>query len=146
MRIGRIAGSVDLTTEAIRYYERLGLLEKSLRTDSGYRVYSPSALERVQFIKQAQGLGLSLDEIREVLRLKYSGKSPCDCVRNLLKKKLAHFEQQMKQMEVMCREIKRCLRVSRTSSRLPHEMSSICPLIQSKVSRRNSSLEGGEHR
>lgn len=136
IQIGQIAGSVGLTTEAIRYYERLGLIEKARRTSSGYRVYSPGALERVRFVKQAQRLGLSLEEIREVLRLKYSGKSPCDCVRDLLKKKLTRLERQMKETEEMCREIKRCLRVSRNNSRLPHEVSSICPLIQTKAAPR----------
>lgn len=146
MHIGKVASAVGLTAQAIRYYEHLGLIEKAQRTNSGYRVYSPGALERVRFVKQAQRLGLSLGEIREVLRLKYSGKSPCDCVRDLLKRKLARLEQQMKETEEMCREIKRCLRASRNSSRLPHEVSLICPLIQTKAAQRKriSGRRGGE--
>lgn len=130
MYIRDIAGSVGLTPQSIRYYERLGLIAKPERTRGGYRVYSTKALERVRFIKDAQRLGFSLEEIREVLRVKYSGQSPCECVRKLLNGKLTDLENQMKQMEKMRREIARCLRASRKQSRLPHAASLICPIVQ----------------
>lgn len=145
IKIGKVASSVGLTPQAIRFYERLGLIEKTQRASSGYRVYSPKTFERVQFIKQAQTLGLSLQEIRELLRLKYSGQSPCNCVRGILKKRLAQLKEQMAEMEKMRREIERCLSASVTLSRLPHEASSICPLIESKIRRRKRNF-GKERR
>ncbi len=133
MYVGKLASSVGLSAQAIRYYERLGLLEKPSRMSSGYRVYSPATLERVRFIKKAQTLGLSLEEIREVLRLKYSGQSPCDCVRGVLKGKLRDLKKQMAEMEQLRREIEACLRAPRRFLRLPHRASLICPILETKV-------------
>lgn len=67
-RIGEIAARTGLTPDALRYYERLELLPRSLRTEGGFRIYTTDALERVGFIKQAQTIGLSLEEIRELVR------------------------------------------------------------------------------
>lgn len=134
--IGKVARAAGLTPQAIRFYERLGLIERAQRTSSGYRICSPATLERVQFIKQAQSLGLSLKEIQEVLRLKYSAQSPCKCVRELLKQKLIQLKKQIVEMEKVREDIERCLRTSRKSYRLPHSASVICPMIQSKSARK----------
>ena len=129
-----VASSVGLTAQAIRFYERLALIEKPPRTSGGYRVYSTETVQRVQFIKDAQRLGFSLEEIQEILRLKYSGQSPCDCVRKMLSRKLKELKRKMTQMDQMRREIAACLRASRKRPRLPHAVSLICPIVQDKAS------------
>lgn len=86
--IGKVAAMAGVSVQTVRYYERLGLLPPAQRTESGYRVYSAHSAERLRFIGQAQAVGLRLDEIREILRIKYVGQSPCDCVRGLLERKL----------------------------------------------------------
>ena len=86
--IGRAAKEAGVSVQAVPYYERLGLLPTAHRTPTGYRIYGPEAVDRLRFIKQAQALGFSLDEIREILRLRYEGRSPCECVRNLLQEKI----------------------------------------------------------
>lgn len=146
--IGQIAEGAGLTPQAIRFYEKLGLIDSPERTTTGYRVYSPQTRERVRFIKRAQALGFSLDEIREILRLKHGRQSPCDCVREMLTRKLVALREQMAEMERMRREIESSLRASRRLSRLPHEASLICPLIQIQTSARarNSRKKGGERR
>jgi DNA-binding transcriptional MerR regulator len=146
--IGKVARAAALTPQAIRFYERLGLIEKAQRTNAGYRVYPPTTFGRVRFIKQAQKLGLNLTEIREVLRLKYSGQSPCNCVTELLQNRLAQLKRQIAEMERVRREIKRCLRAGQEFARLPHEASAICPLIQTRDVRtkRRSRKKGGEKR
>jgi len=133
MYIRDVAKSVGLTSQAIRFYEQLGLIAKPQRTSAGYRFYSAETVKRVQFIKDAQRLGFSLDEIREVLRLKYSGQSPCDCVRKMLNGKLRELKDQIKQMDQMRRGIATCLRASRKRARLPHTASLICPIVQNKT-------------
>lgn len=146
IQIGEVAESAGLTTQAIRFYEKRGLIAPSARTAGGYRVYSPEVRERIHFIQRAQALGFSLEEIREVLRLKYGGESPCDCVREMLTKKLAALGKQMAEMKRMRREIQASLRASRRLSRLPHEASLICPLIQISASPRvrKRGKKGGE--
>ncbi len=144
--VGDVAGAVGLTPQAIRFYESQGLVDRPRRTPSGYRVYSPEALERVRFIKQAQALGFTLEEIREILRLKYSGQSPCDCVRVILKQKLTELKKEIVEMGKLRREIELCLSSSRNLTRLPHEASVICPVIQSRAAskKRISRKKGGE--
>ena len=70
LRIGNLAAQTDVTVEALRYYERLGLLPPARRRDSGYREYPPDATRLVRFIKRAQSLGFTLAEVRELVRLR----------------------------------------------------------------------------
>ena len=117
MYIRDVAASAGLTPQAIRFYEQLGLIEKPHRTSGGYRLYSAETVERIRFIKDAQRLGFGLDEIREVLRLKYSGQSPCECVRRMLSRKLKESRDKIRQMDQMQREFSACLQASRKRAR-----------------------------
>jgi DNA-binding transcriptional MerR regulator len=67
MRIGQLAKAAGVAPSALRYYDAAGLLDPEDRTDAGYRMYSPGALGRLQFIQRARALGLSLREVRELL-------------------------------------------------------------------------------
>lgn len=69
LRVGSLANAAGVGTETIRYYQRRKLLGQPLRPQGGQRVYPPEYVERVQFIKRAQMLGFSLDEIATLLRL-----------------------------------------------------------------------------
>ena len=69
LTIGELANKSELTKVAIRYYERCGLLPKALRRTSGYRIYPESIINRLHFIKNAQSVGFTLDEIGELLIL-----------------------------------------------------------------------------
>lgn len=73
MQIGELASTTGVTTKAIRYYESIGVLDEPARTDSGYRSYSNDAIERLNFVKQTQALGLALTEIRSILEIKDQG-------------------------------------------------------------------------
>ncbi len=68
MRIGELASLAKLAPSALRYYERAGLLGPAERTDAGYRVYGDEAVRRLAFIQRAQAIGLSIREIRELVR------------------------------------------------------------------------------
>ena len=128
--IGRVAKGAGVSVQAVRYYERLGLLLAAHRTPTGYRVYGPEAADRLRFIKQAQALGFSLDEIREILRLRYEGRSPCECVRKLLQKRLETIEHQIRQLVRFRHDLRKTLERSKRLPHLPHTASAICPLIQ----------------
>ena len=128
--IGRVAAAAGVGVQAVRYYERLGLLPAAQRTQSGYRVYPAEIIERLRFIRQAQAVGLRLEEIREILRMKYAGQSPCDCVRNMLQRKLNQVEEQSAALARLRKQLQRTLQMARTLPRLPHRASAICPLIE----------------
>ena len=79
--IGELAKQARVHVETLRYYERRGLIPKPHRTISNYRVYSSENLRRVKFIKQAQGLGFSLNEIKKLLALRATPRARCADVR-----------------------------------------------------------------
>jgi DNA-binding transcriptional MerR regulator len=96
--IGDIAKQLDLTVKTIRYYEGLGLLGAPQRTESGYRVYAESDVERLRFIKGAKALGLSLAEIKEIVGIWGEGAVPCGHVEQMLKEKLAELDRRIQEL------------------------------------------------
>ena len=96
LRIGEVATSAGVSIDTVRYYERRRLLPIAPRTSSGYRVFSADAIERVLFIKQAQELGFSLNEIATLLT--NNGINDCRRVHDLLRVKLSELDARMKSM------------------------------------------------
>lgn len=98
LKIGEVSRLTGIGIEALRFYEKSGLLDRPGRTYSGYRLYDESVLERLAFVKKAQLLGFSLDEIRELIRHKRAGENPCAEVRETVKTRLAELDERIKQM------------------------------------------------
>lgn len=98
MRIGQLARAIGTTPDTLRYYERLGLLSVTRRTAAGYRLYDTAALARLRFMKKAQRLGLSLDEIRSVFAQRARGHFPCGSVVAFAEQHLARIEQQLAEL------------------------------------------------
>ena len=76
-RIGELAAELGLNPKTIRYYEAIGLLPEPRRTPAGYRCYGVDDRERLRFIAQAKAIGLSLQEISEILAIRQAGNPPC---------------------------------------------------------------------
>lgn len=128
--IGKVAQAAAVDVQTVRYYERLGLLPAAERTATGYRVYLPETVERLRFIRQAQAVGFRLDEIREILRIKYMGQSPCNCVRDTLRRKLKEVEEQMAELARFRKQLRATLQRAQRLPSLPHRATAICPLIE----------------
>lgn len=96
LRIGELATQAGLNPKTIRYYEEIGLLPEPRRTDSSYRMYAASDIDRLRFIGKAKGIGLSLDEIREIFALRHHGERPCRHVLALVDQKLDAVDQQLR--------------------------------------------------
>lgn len=92
---GKLAGRGGVNIATIRYYEKRGLLPDTPRTRSGYRIYADDALRRLHFIRQAQVLGFSLDEIGELLSLRMQPGTTCADIRLRAKEKIAAVEQKI---------------------------------------------------
>ena len=99
MQIGELAAATDVTTKAIRYYESIGVLDEPARTASGYRSYGTDAVERLQFIKQAQASGLALTEIKSILEIKDEGGQSCEHTRTLLKSHLDELDRKIVELQ-----------------------------------------------
>jgi DNA-binding transcriptional MerR regulator len=105
LKIGEVAKQSGIGIEALRFYERSGLLGQPGRTQSGYRVYDEAVLQRLDFIKRAQVLGFSLDEIKQIIADKQAGRSPCLEVRDIVRHRLADLDERLKEMRRYRREL-----------------------------------------
>jgi DNA-binding transcriptional MerR regulator len=100
MQIGDVAQLSGLTVKTIRYYERRGLLEPAARSEAGYRVYGAEEVARLEFIKRAKLLGLTLEEIRELVKLAAicNGGEIMPRLEDVLAAKLRETEQKIKEL------------------------------------------------
>ncbi|KUO97242.1 heavy metal-responsive transcriptional regulator [Ferroacidibacillus organovorans] len=98
LHIGELSRQFLIPTQTVRYYEKIGLLDPPHRTDARYRVYSEYDVERLRFILQAKHFGLSLDEIKEIIKLRTDGIVPCQHVQNLVKRHLDDLDVRIKEM------------------------------------------------
>lgn len=105
LKIGEVAKLSGIGVEALRFYERSGLLGRPARTQSGYRTYDPAVLERLDFIKRAQVLGFSLDEIKQIIAEKQGGQSPCEAVRDIVRGRLGELDERMREMRRYRKEL-----------------------------------------
>ncbi|MBT8398976.1 MAG: heavy metal-responsive transcriptional regulator [Rhodothermia bacterium] len=101
MTIGQLAKKAGVTTQTIRFYERKGLVLPEGRTTAGYRRYSGVQLKRIGFIKQAQGIGFSLGEIKELLSLRVDPSTTCADVRQRAEKKVADVSNRVRKLRQM---------------------------------------------
>ncbi len=105
MLAGDVAKSLGIGVQTLHYYEREGLIPAPPRSESGYRLYSPELVERVHFIRKAQGLGLPLDEVKDVLRLAEQGSSPCGRVQAALADKLREVDERLRELQSFRNEL-----------------------------------------
>ena len=96
--IGDVAGQTGVSTPTIRYYERIGLLKAAPRASSGYRRYSETTVNELRFIRKAQALGFTLDEVAGILQLSRSGQTPCAHVIALTRRHLAAVDQRLRHL------------------------------------------------
>jgi DNA-binding transcriptional MerR regulator len=127
MQIGQLATLVGLNPKTLRYYEQIGLLPPPQRSPSGYRLYTAADQERLDFIAKAKAIGLTLEEIRDILTLKGNGQPPCAHVRRLLEEKLAVIEAQLRALADVRQELM-ALRTSATRTMLADAR--VCGIIE----------------
>lgn len=101
MTIGGVAREAGIGIETVRFYEREGLLQPVARRVSGYREYTADAVRQLRFIKQAQRLGFTLREIKELLALKLDPTATRNQVRQQAEAKVADIDQRIKELKRM---------------------------------------------
>jgi len=101
MRTSELAGKAGVNTETLRYYERRGLLTPPPRTPGGYRDYPAGTVELLRFIKRAQELGFTLDEVEELLHLHNGGPDSCDAARVLAEHRRTDLERRIRDLQRM---------------------------------------------
>lgn len=126
MTISRLASAAGVNVETVRFYQRSGLIEEPARPYSGYRTYADEDVRRIRFIKRAQLLGFTLDEIASLLKLE--GSQTCASTRDLAARKLAMVEAKLSDLVAMQTAL--ATMVSRCDSEHP---SAGCPIIQALI-------------
>ena len=99
LRSGALAKATGLSPDSIRHYERIGVLPRASRTNSGYRVYPASAAERVLVVQRALRIGFTLAELAEVLKARDAGGTPCRRVYQLAQEKLRGIEEDLQALK-----------------------------------------------
>lgn len=131
LRTGELAERAGVNAQTLRYYERRGLLPEPPRTEAGHRRYPASAVSRILFIKRAQDLGFTLEEIEDLLSLRVRPERSCEAVQRRATRRRREVERKIATLqrlrEVLDELIARC-----EAERATDE----CPILES--------LEGGE--
>ncbi len=97
--VSEVAKAVGINPQTLYFYERIGLIPPPQRTEAGYRLFREEDVERLRFITRNKALGLSLDEIKEILALKEGQNLTCQAVQDRLAAKLNQIEHQIQQLQ-----------------------------------------------
>ncbi|MBB0025173.1 heavy metal-responsive transcriptional regulator [Ralstonia pickettii] len=109
LTIGRLAKAGHISADALRYYEREGLLAPERKTDGGYRLYGEDAVRRVRFIQHAQACGFTLAEIRELLHLRQADSACCNDVKSRAIEKKLQLAAKIRVMQAMSAALDRLI-------------------------------------
>ncbi len=130
LKIGELAGRAGVSTKAIRFYETAGVLPPPARGANGYRLYPGESVDMLRFVKQAQGLGLTLAEVKEIVTIRKGGRPPCSHVYRLLEEKARELDQKLRDLVLLRRRIRRGLAAW---GRRPARRAAVCPHIEGET-------------
>jgi DNA-binding transcriptional MerR regulator len=110
MRSAELAQLAGVSTDALRHYERVGVLPPPERTAGNYRVYPPGALARVQMVRRALAFGFTLAELASIFAVREQGGTPCRAARKIGGAKLQEVERKLVELSALRSELKKMLR------------------------------------
>ena len=110
LRSGELAQLSGVSSDTIRHYERMGVLQQAPRTSAGYRIYGRDSIERVRLVRRALQLGFTLPELSEVLGVRDRGGAPCRRVLKMTEEKLRRLGREIKDLEGTQRYMQRLVR------------------------------------
>ena len=131
LTVGKVAHQSGVNLQTVLYYERRRLLSPARRSDSGYRLYAPETVRVIRFIKNAQALGFTLDEIAKLLRLRVSSRSQCEPVKRQAQARLELVQGKITGLRAMERILRRLLKTCAARG-----TTDSCPILDSLESRR----------
>jgi Hg(II)-responsive transcriptional regulator len=125
LTVGQLARQAGVNLETVRYYERRFLVAPTNRSASGYRQYDPSTVQRIAFIKRAQALGFTLDEIADLLALKAKTPEHCAAVEKEASTVIIRIDQKVAELARMREALGRLVEACHSNVE-----SSECPLLE----------------
>ncbi len=130
---GKLAKRSGVNIETLRYYEKRNLIDPPRRSEAGSRLYTPADILRIRFIKNAQKLGFTLKEIRELLKLRIKVNTSCDSVLKKAEHKRTEIMVKIKDLQSMKRALDQLIHKCEQS--IPTED---CPILESIESNKKS--------
>lgn len=131
VKIGDAAKETGLSIDTIRFYEKEGLVQRSGRTEGGFRLFGPGQIQDLKFVRNSQELGFSLADIRELFVVRGDEVHSCSHVKDLLESKLARVEQKIAELQTLKRTLtaahRKCLRELQSAD---HSHESRCPVLE----------------
>lgn len=129
MQIGELAQRGGLSVKTLRYYEEIGVLAPPARTASGYRDYDDDTVGRLQFVRAAQAIGLTLGEIREVIAFRERGEAPCGHVLDVILHHAAEVDCRIAELQRLRADLDRLARRARTLDPADCPVSVVCHVL-----------------
>ena len=129
MLIGELARRAGVKPQTVRYYETLGLLSPVQRRASGYRSYGAQTLDELRFIRKAQSLGFSLDDVRQILEVARTGRAPCSRVLAIAEQHLVDLDQRIAQLSELRDDLTRAVNRWKDGGVPERCASTLCGLI-----------------
>ncbi|GAC1596019.1 MAG: hypoxia response transcriptional regulator [Acidimicrobiales bacterium] len=129
MLIGEVSQVSGVTVKALRYYESAGLIDAPDRTAGGYRDYPSAVLGRLQFIRAAQAVDLSLGEIKEILAFREQGLPPCAHVLEVIERRAAEIDDRIAELTKVRSDLRTLARRAKTLDRVNCPPSTVCHFI-----------------
>lgn len=105
LRVSQVAEQAGVSPDAVRFYEKEGLLPQPPRSPAGYREYDEQIPQRIRFIKGAQEMGLKLSEIGELLEIQDRGACPCGHTKTLVERRIHEIDAEMKRLSDLRTEL-----------------------------------------
>ena len=138
LTIGKLAEIAQTTPDALRYYEREGLIVATSKSEGGYRLYDEQSVRRIRFIKQAQHCGFTLAEIHALLDLRTANAACCGDIRKVAIEKKLQIESRIKAMRTMSSALDRLI-ADCNQERYPVDA---CPILAALEGTEGTSVKG----
>jgi DNA-binding transcriptional MerR regulator len=146
MTVDELSRRTGVAANTIRYYTRIGLLRPDRHPANGYRLFDEADVKRLVFIGKAKRLGISLSEIRSLIRTAEGGGSTCALVRTIVAERAVEVRRQIADLEALHHDMNVALVAWKELPDGPHGNGSICPLIEAFVPTRSAGRPHGLNR
>jgi MerR family transcriptional regulator, Zn(II)-responsive regulator of zntA len=141
LHVAELARKANVTPATVRYYARIGMLSPDREPENGYRCFVAEDVHRVVFIRQAQALGLTIGDIKEILRTVDHGEVPCGQVKSLVEERLLSIQRDISRLRATEIRMKQAIGLwTRMGDPVPHD-GELCPLIERVDTPSNISLQ-----
>ena len=131
MTVSQLSKRSGIAPHVVRYYSRIGLLMPARHPDNGYQLFTRDDTARLRFVRLAQNLGYTLEEIRHILGLSQAGESPCQEVREILRQRVEENRQRLVDFIALQRRMEQTLTRWEEMPDVPPSDGSVCHLIES---------------